>query len=69
MKIPRLSYWDAFYVLEDDSWRLVTPQELVSIYNSLADRYEVVLADIEEIICGHPSRTDRSVHPGTASTA
>lgn len=52
MKIPRLSYWDAFYILEDGNWRLISPQELVSIYNSLADRYEVILDEIEGIITG-----------------
>lgn len=69
MNIPRVSYWDHFYVLEDGTWRLVTPQELVHIYNQLAERYELVLDDIEEIVCGYQRGAEPAIHPGAASTA
>lgn len=69
MKIPRLRYWDSFYIFQDGMWQSMTPEDVVAAFNGMAERYEIILSDIEEIICGHPSRADRSVHPGTASTA
>ena len=70
MKIPRLKYFDAFFITDDDGiWRELTPYELVARYNALADRHELVLEDMEEIVCGHQRRPEPTVYPGAASTA
>lgn len=69
MDIPRLCYFDSFFVWEDGRWRRVTPDEIVRIYNAMASRYEVVLSDIEDLISGHSTRGDSAIHPGTASVA
>lgn len=65
MTIPRLSYFDQFFLLQDGVWIVLTPEEIVNLYNQMVERYEVILDDIEEIICGVEAGTNRSVHSGT----
>lgn len=69
MSIPRLQYYDHFVIHQDGMWKQLTSEDVVYIYNELAQRYEIILADIEEIISGYQRRPESQVHPGTANTA
>jgi len=55
MELARLRYWDQFYALQDGVWTQVSPEDVVTMFNSIVERYKVVLDDIEEIVRGHNS--------------
>lgn len=69
MAMPRLKYKGRFFVIEDNVWRPSSVEEVVQMYNMMAERHEIVLDDIEELVNEHQPRTSTAIHPRAASTA
>lgn len=58
MKIPRLSWNVDGDCFVDDSGFEITFDEVVTRYNIMAERQEVLLDDLEELVNGHQQRAD-----------
>lgn len=69
MSLPRLKYKGRFFVIEDNVWQPASIEEVVKIFNVMAQRHEVVLDDIEELINADIPRASVGIRYGTASTA